>query len=196
MKRLFKSMTAALVIAVLFSVIPFSADCRNLTDDVFRFHILANSDSGSDQALKLYVRDRVLKYTEPLFKSSRSRAEAERKAMENLQQIANAAQKAVYERGYNYQVCAELRNMHFDIRNYGDITMPSGDYDALRITIGEGKGHNWWCVMYPSLCVGAASDYKELRKKTSCSEYEVMTDKTVFRFKIVEYFQNICSFFS
>ncbi len=196
MKLLSKSIVIAFIITVIFSMIPFSAQCKNVSNDVFRLHILANSDAESDQSLKLKVRDKVLKYTESLYKNASNLQDAEQLTKENLQEIANVAQKEVYDNGFSYQVRAEVKKIHFDTRYYENVTMPSGNYEALRITIGEGKGHNWWCVMYPSLCVGAAANYEELKDKTTDDEYRIMTDGGYnVQFKIVEYFQNICNFF-
>ena len=131
-----------------------------------------------------------------MYKNSKNRIEAEKLTSENLQKIANVAAAEIKERGYNYSVKAEIKKMYFDTRYYGKVTMPSGIYNALRITIGKGGGHNWWCVMYPSLCVGAATDYDALRKETTDSQYKIMTeDGYQFRFKIVEYFVKISSLF-
>ena len=196
MKLLLKSTVIAFVLTVIFSMIPFSAQCKNVSDNVFRLHILANSDSETDQNLKLCVRDKVLEYTECLYKNADNLQNAEQLTKESLQDIANVAQREVLDNGYSYQVKAEVRKIHFDTRCYENVTMPSGDYEALRITIGEGKGHNWWCVMYPSLCVGAATNYEELKDKTTDNEYKMMTDGGYdVQFKVVEYFQNIVNFF-
>lgn len=197
MKNIIKSVIAAFIITVLFSMIPFFAECADLSDSVFRLHILANSDSEQDQQLKIKVRDRVLEYTEELFKSSESVSQAESLTKKQLQSIANVAQKEVYDNGYDYKVKAEIKNMYFDTRYYGGVTMPSGFYDALRITIGSGSGHNWWCVMYPSLCVGGSTDYNSLKENTTDSEYNMMTSGGYeVRFKLLEYFEKFCSLFS
>lgn len=197
MKLFLKSLSIAVLLTIIFSMIPFSARCSDVSKEVFRLHILANSDSKKDQSLKLKVRDNVLKYTENLYKSADSLQNAEKLTSEELQNIANIAQKTVYDNGYTYQVKAEIRKMYFDTRYYENVTMPSGTYDALRITIGNGGGHNWWCVMYPSLCVGASTNYEELKEKTTDDEYNLMTSGGyTYKFKIVEYFEKICSFFS
>lgn len=197
MKLFLKAFSAAMVICIIFSVIPFSAECTDISGEVFRLHILANSDSKADQNLKLKVRDRVLKYTESLYKTAQSPQEAEKLTSDNLQSIANIAALEVKRNGYDYPVKAQIKRMYFDTRYYGKVTMPSGMYKALRITIGEGNGHNWWCVMYPSLCVGASTDYDALKNETTDSQYEIMTREGYeFKFKIVEYFVKISSLFS
>lgn len=197
MKLFIKSICAAAVICIIFSMIPFSAQCRNVSGEVFRLHILANSDSEHDQALKLKVRDRVLKLTEKIYKGSDSLADAELLTADNIQAIADAASDELRKNNCAYPVKVEIKNMYFNTRYYGKVTMPSGMYDALRITIGKGEGHNWWCVMYPSLCIGATTNYNSLKEKTSKDEYELMTGEGYqFRFKLVEYFEKICSLFS
>ena len=143
------------------------------------------------------MRDRLLEYTRGLYKSANSRYDAEKLTAENLQSVADTALKEVRRNGYDYKVKAEIRRMYFDTRHYGKVTMPSGMYDALRITIGSGRGHNWWCVMYPSLCIGASTDYDALRKETTEGQYRIMTeDGYQFKFKIFEYFVKISSLFS
>jgi len=197
MKLLFKSLTVATILSIIFTMIPFSAQCQNVSKEVFRLHILANSDEEYDQTLKLKVRDRVLEYTEQMYKNADSITSAEELTSSNLQKIADVAQAEVVKNGYDYPVKAEICNTYFNTRYYDNVTMPSGNYDALRIIIGEGKGNNWWCVMYPSLCVGASTNYRELEDRVTEDEYKLMTEnKCEYKFKIVEYFEKICSFFS
>lgn len=196
MKLFIKSFIVAVCISIIFTMVPFSAECESISNNVFRLHILANSDSEADQSLKLKVRDKVLEYTQQIYGEADSLIEAENITAVELQNIANIAQNAVYENGYNYPVKVQICNMYFDTRYYDDITMPAGNYDALRITIGSGQGHNWWCVMYPSVCIGASSDYNSLKEKTTDDEYKLLTEsKVVYKFKIVEYFEKICSYF-
>lgn len=197
MKNIIKAICAATVISVIFSMLPFSARCENLSGEVFRLHILANSDSEADQSLKLKVRDRVLDYTENMYLNSGDVTEAESLTADNLQEIANVAQAAVYENGCGYPVKAEIKKTRFDTRYYGKVTMPAGEYKALKITIGSGEGHNWWCVMYPSLCVGAASDYNSLKENISEDEYNTVTSgEHQYKFLLWECFEKICSLFS
>ncbi len=197
LQTLLKAFTVAAILTILFSMIPFQAKCNSVSKEVFRLHILANSDSKEDQSLKLKVRNAVLNYTENLYNKAKSFENAEKLTSENLQSIANIAQKTVFDNGYNYRVQAEIRNMYFNTRYYDNVTMPSGNYEALRITIGKGQGHNWWCVMYPSLCIGTSTNYEALQENTTDEEYEIMTKGNYeYRFKIVEIFEKICSFFS
>ena len=195
--RLFtKSLCVALILTMLFSVLPFEASCQEIRKDVFRLHILANSDTDKDQNLKLKVRDAVLEYTEKLYKNSNTKEEAEVLTSKNLQNIANVAKQVIVDNGYNYNVTCQIEDVYFNTRTYENVTMPSGTYRALQIKIGNAKGKNWWCVMYPSLCVGASTDYKALDDKLNDKEYDTLVnEKTQYKFKIVEIYERIVSFF-
>lgn len=195
--RLFtKSLCVALILTTLFSVLPFEASCEEIRKDVFRLHILANSDTDEDQNLKLKVRDAVLEYTEKLYKNSNTKEEAEILTSKNLQNIANVAKQVIVDNGYNYNVTCQIEDVYFNTRTYENVTMPSGTYRALQIKIGDAKGKNWWCVMYPTLCVGASTDYKALDDKLNDKEYDTLVnEKTQYKFKIVEIYERIVSFF-
>lgn len=197
MKMFIKSACIAFVLAVIYSMLPFQAECAQISNEVFRLHILANSDSDADQSLKLKVRDRVLDYTEELFKNADSKETAEELISQNLQSIADTAYDEVLKNDYDYCVKAEITNMHFSTRYYENYTLPSGNYDALRITIGEGKGHNWWCVMYPSLCISSAEEQDQKAHEVFDSEqYDIVKNEQYqYKFKIVELFEELCSVF-
>lgn len=192
-KLLIKSAITAFILTVLYSVIPFQAVCAEIPDNVFRFHIIANSDSKADQSLKLKVRDRVLDSTKALFESAKTKSEAENIVKANLSAIEKTAQNEVYNNGCRYTVSAEVVNMHFDTRYYDNYTLPAGMYDALRITIGSGKGHNWWCVMFPSICISSADEGKEKAKSVfNDDEYHLVAEeKTEYKFFVVELFEKI-----
>lgn len=130
----------------------------NLRNSVLRMHILANSDSIEDQSLKLEVRDAILEHSEEIFGKLVSPEDIRNISEENLEKIQKIAQSVIDEYGFDYKISVGETKMFFDERAYGDITMPAGNYDALRVTIGEAKGHNWWCVMYPPLCIPMASE--------------------------------------
>lgn len=197
MKLLLKSLCCAFVLTVIISMLPFEADCEDIQEDVFRLHILANSDSEEDQNLKLTVRDEILKLTENLYSNAETKEDAVCLTAENLSTIADKAKQVISDCGYDYEVTAQITDEYFDTRTYENVTMPSGTYKALKIVIGEGKGHNWWCVMYPSLCVGASTNYSALKENMNDSEYELLTnEKCTYKFKIIEYFEKIKSFFS
>ena len=197
MKLLLKAICIAFVFTVAYSMIPFHADCRCISDDTFRLHIIANSDSEADRSLKLRVRDRVLEYTRDLFKNASDKSSAESAVRDNLQAIADIAKTEVMKNGFDYPVRAEITRMYFTTRYYENYTLPSGMYDALRITLGRAQGHNWWCVMYPSICLSAASE-REKRAKTaySDSEYKIVTnEQPEYKFRIVELFEQLQAIF-
>lgn len=197
MKLFVKSACIAFVLAVIYSLIPFQAQCENISNDVFRLHILADSDSEYDQSVKLKVRDRVLEYTKQLFNSASSKQEAEELIVCNLDKIKLLAEDELKNLGCDYNVTAEIKNMYFTTRHYEAYTLPSGMYDALRITIGSGKGHNWWCVMYPSICVSAAAEQDERAKQAlDTNEYEIVkNEKFTYKFKVIELFEKLKSCF-
>ncbi len=198
MKLFLKSLCVAFVLTVIFSMLPFETECKEISNEVFRLHILANSDAESDQELKLKVRDKVLEYTESLFENSHSKEEAENAVSDNLQEICNVALKEVRNNGYDYGVTAEITNMYFTTRYYDSYTLPSGMYDALRITIGSGEGHNWWCVMYPSVCISTEENQDKAAKEAlNENQYDIVKNEQYeYKFKIVEIFEKICSYFS
>ena len=197
MKIFIKSACIAFVLAVIYSMIPFQSECSQISDEVFRLHILANSDSDFDQNLKLKVRDKVLCFTQPLFESAKSKEGAEKVISENLQSIADVAYAEVLNNGFDYSVKAEITNMYFSTRYYDNYTLPSGMYDALRITIGEGKGHNWWCVMYPSICISSESEKdSKAHEVFDQKQYDIVKNEQYqYKFKIVELFEQFCSSF-
>ena len=187
-KLIAKSLLCGLIISFLLSMTSFDARSGKLSDEVLRLHIMANSDSEKDQSLKLLVRDEILGQCKDLFKNSKTKEEAETIVKKNLPRIKKTAAKVIAEHGLNYDVNAEIVNMYFTNRVYGSITMPAGNYDALRITIGQGGGHNWWCVMFPPICIAAADASDVL----SDDERELLCDeKYKYKFKIYEVYQNL-----
>ena len=131
---------------------------RELSDSVIRLHVIANSDSERDQTLKLAVRDRVLEAAEGLYPPDADLEQARAALEENLEALAAAGQAEVETRGYGYPVTARLERCWFPTKEYGDFALPAGTYEALRVVIGDGAGENWWCVAFPPLCLGAASE--------------------------------------
>ena len=197
MKLFIKSICVAFVLTVIFSILPFEAECSEISKETFRLHILANSDTENDQALKIKVRDKVLEYTEELFNNAKSKNEAEKVIAENIQAVNDVAYNEILNNGFTYPVKTEITNMYFTTRYYDNYTLPSGMYDALRVTIGEGKGRNWWCVMYPTICVSPVEEQEEKAKEVfDDKQYDIVTNtKFQYKFKIVEIFEKICSCF-
>ena len=124
---------------------------EDIAKRVLRFHVLANSDSEEDQALKLKVRDAVGSYMAPKMKEASDVEDCERIVEENMQKITAAAEEVIREEGYDYTVTAQLGDAKFPVKTYGAYTFPAGTYEALNLVIGAGEGHNWWCVMYPNM---------------------------------------------
>ena len=117
-----------------------------------RFHVLANSDSADDQELKLKVRDAVLGYMEEKLPESDGADETKDWLRSHIDEIEEVSRRTVADAGTEYPVSAAVTTCWFPDKTYGDVTFPAGNYEALRIEIGEAKGHNWWCVLYPGLC--------------------------------------------
>ena len=134
---------------------------EELAGQVIRLHVIANSDSREDQALKLEVRDRILERAQELYPEHATLAEARAALEESLSELSRIGEQTVKEAGYDYPVTAQLTQCWFPTKEYEDFALPAGDYTALRIVIGEGEGQNWWCVAFPPLCLGAASQSVE-----------------------------------
>ncbi len=151
----------SIFISNAFSFVRDGQSLDRLRGSVLRLHILADSDSEEDQALKLLVRDELLRNSGEIFGDADSLEEAEAAAAEKLPEITALAEKTLRSHGCSDKVTAEIADVDFDERVYGDITMPAGTYRALRIKIGKAEGHNWWCVLYPPLCLPAAREVKD-----------------------------------
>ena len=161
MDRKLKRWEVALMIGLMVAVLAgawLGEEQTALADKVIRLHVIANSDSGADQALKLAVRDRVLEAAEGLYPPDADLEQAWAVLEENLEALAAAGQAEVETRGYGYPVTARLERCWFLTKEYGDFALPAGTYEALRVVIGDGAGENWWCVAFPPLCLGAASE--------------------------------------
>lgn len=149
----------------------------SLSKKLLRFHVVANSDSAEDQALKLKIRDRVLDEIGPKLEDSKSKQEAESIIKENIPAIKKIAQDEISANGKNYGVSVLLGSCSFPAKSYSNIVLPAGVYDALKITLGQGSGKNWWCVMFPPLCFvdishNLTSEESESRLKTVLSDDE------------------------
>ena len=130
--------------------------------EIFRLHVVANSDSPYDQALKLKVRDSVLEKAGAVTANAKNAAEAEELLKQNVYELQKAANDTILKEGNFFGTYMDFGVFHFPVRHYGSVTLPEGDYNALKIIIGEGKGHNWWCVMYPPLCLlDETAEFKE-----------------------------------
>lgn len=169
----------------------------SLENSVFRLHVLANSDSEEDQNLKYKIRDALLEYMNSICKNVTSKQEAISIANQNKNKFYEIARNIILESGYNYDVSIEIGNFSFPTKTYGDITLPNGFYDALRVKIGNAEGQNWWCVMFPPLCfVNVSSgivpdESKEnLKENLSVEEFNIISNENSshikFKFKLIE----------
>ena len=196
-KRWVKAVSGALVICLMLSVCQLHGTCQGVRDNAVRLHILANSDSAEDQALKLKVRDAVLALSADWQEEAATAADALVLAESRLPAVQATAQAVVAAAGYDYPVTAEVCRMYFTTRQYDTLTLPAGTYDAVRLQIGAGEGQNWWCVMYPPLCVGAATDRRQATSLWSDNQQELVKngDRYVVKFKVVEWVQSLLSKF-
>lgn len=178
----------------------FAESRRGITEDVFRLHVIANSDSDEDQALKLRVRNAVLEASADIFGEADSAADAKQLSEENIRIFEAAAAAEIAASGYDYPVRCEVGTVHFDRRVYGSAELPEGDYSALRVIIGEGEGKNWWCVMFPALCLPAVTNTDEVLSLAaengaiSAEELELMQDPENYEVKLyfAEVIKKLC----
>lgn len=170
---------------------------EDIVNEIIRFHVIANSDSEEDQTLKLKVRDKVIEYVSDKLKELKDLNEAREFIVNNKSTIESIAKETVIENGYSYEVTSMLSRENFPDKAYGDLIFPQGEYEAYRILIGEAKGQNWWCVMFPPLCfvdeTKEAIDSKEIEErlfeekakddKDMKSDIESNNKKTNIKFK-------------
>lgn len=172
---------------------------QQLSDKVLRLHVLANSDSAADQALKLKVRDSVLEAASAILEGCPDRETAERRLSDALPEIEDAARARIAAEGETQAVTAELRPTRFPTREYEDFTLPAGEYLALRVVIGEGAGHNWWCVVFPPLCAETTSSLSQTAMAAGLTEDEVAliteSDGYQLKFKAVELWEKLMAYF-
>lgn len=191
----------------LLSVNYVKAVSYNLSDSVLRLHIIANSNSIDDQNLKLKVRDNIIKYMNTLTSDCSNKSDVISIVSNNLDNFKNIALNTIKENGYNYNVDIKLGNFYFPTKSYGDISFPSGYYDALKIEIGEAVGQNWWCVLFPPLCfvnstTGIVPDdsKEELQENINSEGYKIISEGNTndssepdikIKFKLIEFINNL-----
>ena len=205
-----KNPKVKMVIILTFLLFIYTSICaisyaQNISTDiassVFRLHVIANSDSKEDQDLKYKVRDNLLKYMNKICKDCTSKEEAISLVEKNKDIFKQIALDTIRNEGFFYDVNINIGNFEFPTKNYGDISLPAGLYDALRVEIGEAKGQNWWCVMFPPLCFVDISsgvvpeESKEvLQDNLTEEEFALISDKSSdeiqFKFKLLEFFNN------
>lgn len=155
------SVFLTLIICII-ATVSFENDCKGIREEVLRLHVIANSDEDYDQELKLKVRDAVLNSGEEVFSGSEDIISAESEIADKKDVILHSAVETIRNLGYDYDVKVELARSYFPTRTYDNLTLPAGYYKAVRIIIGEGKGKNWWCIMFPPLCLPSATKKDEI----------------------------------
>ena len=194
MKNLLALSVTVILLFIVLGALPIHGEDK-IYDNVLRLHVLANSDSEEDQTLKLKVRDAILERSSELFGKSESIEEAADSINANIDAITEVARKVIAENGYDYPVSVTLTNEHYPTRSYEALSFPSGEYLSLRVMIGDAEGQNWWCVLFPPLCLSAATD-KAVAEDAFISvgltgeQYRIITEsdntKYTVRFKILE----------
>lgn len=188
------SLLLALVFAVtVYAVEDFSSGCENVKDSVLRLHVIANSDSEADQTLKLKVRDAIIETGALLFEECEDKEEAAVAAREQSAYLKETAEKVIREEGKDYPVTVEVGQEIYPTRTYENATLPAGEYLSLRVIIGEGAGQNWWCVVFPPMCVSAATKEETLDTVLNEDGLQVVNSdpKYEVRFKLVEWWERI-----
>ena len=187
------SIAIGIVTAVIFSICSFAKTSEEIRCDVLRLHVIANSDSSVDQNLKLRLRDYILEEGEDIFDGSVNVENAVKKIEPKLAELEKSAETFVKNAGFDYDVKITLSNEYFTTRTYESVTLPAGKYLALRVVIGSGEGHNWWCVMFPPMCVPAADKKDEIENVFTDKEIKLVESKPKYepRFKVVEIYEQI-----
>ncbi len=185
---------------LVYSIAYANSTISNLSNNLFRLHVIANSNSETDQNLKYKVRDSLISYMNDICKKASTKQDAICIANTHIKEFYKIAQNIIQENGYNYDVKISIGNYPFPTKTYGDISLPAGYYDALKVEIGEAKGKNWWCVMFPSLCFVDMSNgivpeksKKDLQSSLSSENYNLISSNNSeyqFKFKIVELLEN------
>ena len=194
-KRLFAFALCLILLIGVLSFLPVHGESQ-LYQSVVRLHVLANSDSDEDQNLKLIVRDKVLEKATSLLSECNSQKEAQTIIESNLYVFESVAQSTVISEGYEYEVSIKLSDEKYPTKSYESCCFPSGNYLSLQILIGEAKGQNWWCVLFPPLCLSAASEGSEASAEVGLTgeQYNVITEtenpKYKVRFKLLEVFDS------
>lgn len=204
MKRIIKYCTILSFLLFIFVFVSIhsyaSTISSNLSDNFFRLHIIANSNSAKDQSLKLLVRNAILEHLKSQNYSDCTKDEVIAFVSQNLKEYKEVAEKTIESAGYNYPVKVSIANTFFPTKEYGNISLPSGFYDALKIEIGNASGENWWCSLFPPLCFVDISSgiideesQNSLKENLSEEEYAIITQNNQsikLKFKIIEFFSN------
>ena len=186
-----------LLSAVFLSFGSFNASCEEIRQNVLRLHIIANSDSKEDQELKLKIRDKILSESKEIFEESQNLEMAIQNANVNLGKIEEIANAVIKEEGFSYKATARIGDSFFETREYDDFTLPAGTYKSLIIDVGKGNGKNWWCVIFPEICLPASGEVS-LAKTVGQGGVDIAEspNRYILRFKIVEVYEKIKNLFN
>ena len=197
MKKMLKvhlSLALALVICFIGNIGAFSNQCDGIRDKMLRMHVIANSDSKEDQELKLKVRDAVLLKGKEIFDGSVTADEAVEKITPHIDSLEQTAKEVIKKEGFDYEVDVTVQKEYFKTRTYDNsVTLPAGYYTAVKVVIGEGTGKNWWCIMFPPMCLPAAEAECNIDDLLNYDENKIVSngEKYKFKFKIVEICEEI-----
>ncbi len=197
MRKLLKIAGFFLVLYLVFWCGTVISDRKALNDNLIRLHVVANSDSSEDQSLKLQVRDAVVDKLQETMESFPTMEEAKGYLQAHLPQLQEYINQVIRDLGYEETATVSVDREAFDTREYDTFTLPAGYYEALRITIGEGQGKNWWCVVFPSLCVGTSEDFADTAVGAGFSDdlTDALQDDTQIRFFLLDWLGQVENFF-
>lgn len=210
-KKIFAEIFIIITLIFLYSLISAFSYANYIVEDissnVFRLHVIANSDSSADQNLKYLVKDKLINYMNTICSNISSKDEAIKIATKHINDFQVIAENVVHDNGYDYPINISIGNFIFPTKYYGDISLPAGYYDALRVEIGNASGQNWWCVMFPALCFIDVSNgivpeesKKNLEDNMSDESYSIISkndDINIhFKFKLIELFTESTTLFS
>jgi len=204
-KKVAVSLTVVAIVASMVHLhreeVKSQAQQKAIAEEIIRLHVIANSDSKEDQALKMEVKEEIVNFLRAEMGNAKTVDEARKVIQNNMSEIEKIAEEKMTGEGYKYEAKAELAPCYFPIKQYGDMTFPAGEYEALRVKLGESQGKNWWCVMYPSLCfvdstyqVVPDSSKEKLKQSLTAEEYDLLLDggeEITYSSKIWEWVQNL-----
>lgn len=192
-RTLAKALLCGFLLAALGSFFPFAAASQQLPQNIIRLHVVANSNSPADQAVKLQVRDAILAQSAAWYTGAQAMEDANFAICTHLQSITQAANRTLQANGFPPTAKAQVTDMYFSTRDYETFSLPAGTYRTLRVTIGEGKGRNWWCVVFPALCLPAASEAEDVLSALPESQRDIVEhpQKYQVEFKLVEWYERL-----
>lgn len=196
-RRLLASVAVVLSLYLSASTVFFCASAGSVRENVVRLHVIANSDSAYDQQVKLKVRDALLNKNNAMLSGKVNKDNAKEYFEESKNELLNTANETLKENNCDYNAEITLGTEYYTTRQYGKLTFPAGEYTSLRVVLGEGKGENWWCVMFPPLCIPVAGDIEADENKTADvltpggEEIVSSNGKYVVKFKLLEIYEEI-----